>query len=325
MGTSVVTVSEQVAMLVAAWSCWSCMLSSCTHFIVAHLGSGHHQPPREVSAPDRQTPGTWSWAADLWWVVGRDLDLAGGVHLLLCVTNHFLTPHQGAPSSLSQRQGSSKPLSVPTKLIAPLAGASVHGWWWSTAPLLPTPSRQASPGHPSQPHRHLLSQTYTGRRRRAAGGELFCIVFAINGLKVCVSLFFFPSLFLLPRFFAEDESPGQTYHRERRNAITMQPQGGQGLGKISEEPSTSSEERASLIKKEIHGSISHLPEPSVPYRGTLFTMDPRNGYMDPHYREYWLLAHLGVQSWKAVKFNVILSLRITPREKCIILRERCLW
>ncbi|RMC05455.1 hypothetical protein DUI87_18648 [Hirundo rustica rustica] len=82
---------------------------------------------------------------------------------------------------------------------------------------------------------------------------------------------------------AEDESPGQTYHRERRNAITMQPQGGQGLGKISEEPSTSSEERASLIKKEIHGSISHLPEPSVPYRGTLFTMDPRNGYMDPHY------------------------------------------
>ncbi|KAJ7400331.1 transcriptional activator GLI3-like protein [Pitangus sulphuratus] len=84
----------------------------------------------------------------------------------------------------------------------------------------------------------------------------------------------------------EDESPGQTYHRERRNAITMQPQGGQGLGKISEEPSTSSEERASLIKKEIHGSISHLPEPSVPYRGTLFTMDPRNGYMDPHYREY---------------------------------------
>lgn len=66
----------------------------------------------------------------------------------------------------------------------------------------------------------------------------------------------------------------------------MQPQGGQGLSKISEEPSTSSEERASLIKKEIHGSISHLPEPSVPYRGTVFAMDPRNGYMDPHYREY---------------------------------------
>ncbi|XP_061441970.1 transcriptional activator GLI3 isoform X2 [Rhineura floridana] len=63
----------------------------------------------------------------------------------------------------------------------------------------------------------------------------------------------------------------------------MQPQGGQGLSKISEEPSTSSEERASLIKKEIHGSISHLPEPSVPYRGTVFAMDPRNGYMDPPY------------------------------------------
>ncbi|XP_018415124.1 PREDICTED: transcriptional activator GLI3 [Nanorana parkeri] len=81
----------------------------------------------------------------------------------------------------------------------------------------------------------------------------------------------------------EDESPIQAYHRERRNAITMQPQGGQGLSKISEEPSTSSEERASLIKKEIHGSITHLPEPSVPYRGTVFAMDPRNGYIDPHY------------------------------------------
>ncbi|KAM8967419.1 transcriptional activator GLI3 isoform 2-T2 [Pelodytes ibericus] len=81
----------------------------------------------------------------------------------------------------------------------------------------------------------------------------------------------------------EDESPVQTYHRERRNAIAMQPQGGQGLTKISEEPSTSSEERASLIKKEIHGSITHLPEPSVPYRGTIFAMDPRNGYIDPHY------------------------------------------
>ncbi|XP_053074635.1 transcriptional activator GLI3 isoform X2 [Acinonyx jubatus] len=81
----------------------------------------------------------------------------------------------------------------------------------------------------------------------------------------------------------EDESPGQTYHRERRNAVTMQPQSVQGLGKISEEPSTSSDERASLIKKEIHGSLPHLAEPSVPYRGTVFAMDPRNGYMEPHY------------------------------------------
>ncbi|XP_075683155.1 transcriptional activator GLI3 isoform X2 [Rhinoderma darwinii] len=82
----------------------------------------------------------------------------------------------------------------------------------------------------------------------------------------------------------EDESPGQTFHRERRNAIAMQPQGGHSLGKISEEPSTSSEERISLIKKEIHGSITHLHEPSVPYRGTVFAMDPRNGYIDPHYQ-----------------------------------------
>ncbi|XP_003470143.1 transcriptional activator GLI3 isoform X2 [Cavia porcellus] len=81
----------------------------------------------------------------------------------------------------------------------------------------------------------------------------------------------------------EDESPGQIYHRERRNAITMQPQSVQGLSKISEEPSTSSDERASLIKKEVHGSLPHLAEPSVPYRGTMFAMDPRNGYMEPHY------------------------------------------
>ncbi|XP_062922726.1 transcriptional activator GLI3-like [Mobula hypostoma] len=81
----------------------------------------------------------------------------------------------------------------------------------------------------------------------------------------------------------DEESPGM-YHRERRNAMAMQPHtGGQSLNKISEEPSTSSEDRASLIKKEIHGSLSHIPEPSIPYRGALFTMDPRNGYMDPHY------------------------------------------
>lgn len=85
----------------------------------------------------------------------------------------------------------------------------------------------------------------------------------------------------------EDESPGQTYHhRERRNAVAMQPQSAQGLGKISEEPSTSSDERASLIKKEIHGSLPHLAEPSVPYRGAVFAMDPRNGYMEPHYRKW---------------------------------------
>ncbi|XP_067837157.1 transcriptional activator GLI3-like [Heptranchias perlo] len=81
----------------------------------------------------------------------------------------------------------------------------------------------------------------------------------------------------------EDESPG-TYHRERRNAIAMQPHtGAHSLSKIGEEPSTSSEDRASLIKKEVHGSLSHIPEPSIPYRGALFAMDPRNGYMDPHY------------------------------------------
>lgn len=81
----------------------------------------------------------------------------------------------------------------------------------------------------------------------------------------------------------EDESPGQTYHRERRNAVTMQPQSVQGLSKTSEEPSTSSDERASLIKKEVHGFLPHLAEPSISYPGAVFAMDPRNGYMEPHY------------------------------------------
>ncbi|XP_066543427.1 transcriptional activator GLI3 [Amia ocellicauda] len=82
----------------------------------------------------------------------------------------------------------------------------------------------------------------------------------------------------------EDESPGQPYHRERRNAVILQSQAGaQSMGKISEEPSTSTEDRPSLVKKEVHGSLPHLTDHPVPYRGTLFAMDPRNGYMDPHY------------------------------------------
>uniref|UniRef100_A0A8C9XUK7 GLI family zinc finger 3 n=1 Tax=Sander lucioperca TaxID=283035 RepID=A0A8C9XUK7_SANLU len=52
---------------------------------------------------------------------------------------------------------------------------------------------------------------------------------------------------------------------------------------VSEEPSTSTEDRPSLLKKELHGSLPHLADHALPYRGTLFTMDPRNGYLDPHY------------------------------------------
>ncbi|XP_063768247.1 transcriptional activator GLI3 isoform X2 [Eleginops maclovinus] len=79
----------------------------------------------------------------------------------------------------------------------------------------------------------------------------------------------------------EDESSGTPYHRERRNAISSQAPRPDRT--ISEEPSTSTEERPSLLKKEMHGSLPHLPDHGLPYRGTLFTMDPRNGYLDPHY------------------------------------------
>ncbi|KAJ8277005.1 hypothetical protein GJAV_G00070350 [Gymnothorax javanicus] len=82
----------------------------------------------------------------------------------------------------------------------------------------------------------------------------------------------------------EDESPGPPYQRERRNAIASQlSPTGPSMGKLNEEPSTSTEERPSLVKKETHGSLPHLADHALPYRGTLFAMDPRNGYLDPHY------------------------------------------
>uniref|UniRef100_A0A7N6BN18 C2H2-type domain-containing protein n=1 Tax=Anabas testudineus TaxID=64144 RepID=A0A7N6BN18_ANATE len=82
----------------------------------------------------------------------------------------------------------------------------------------------------------------------------------------------------------EDESSGTPYHRERRNAISSQaPTPGAPDRSVSEEPSTSTDERPSLLKKELHGSLPHLADHTLPYRGTLFAMDPRNGYLDPHY------------------------------------------
>lgn len=60
---------------------------------------------------------------------------------------------------------------------------------------------------------------------------------------------------------------------------------GQGsvAAKLSDEPSTSTEERPLLVKKELQTSLPYLPEHTLPYRGTLFAMDPRNSYLDPHY------------------------------------------
>ncbi|XP_061568967.1 transcriptional activator GLI3 isoform X1 [Cololabis saira] len=82
----------------------------------------------------------------------------------------------------------------------------------------------------------------------------------------------------------EDESSATPYHRERRNAISSQaPAAGAPERSVNEEPSTSSEERPSLLKKDPHGSLPHLTEHALPYRGTLFAMDPRNGYLDTHY------------------------------------------
>lgn len=85
---------------------------------------------------------------------------------------------------------------------------------------------------------------------------------------------------------AEDDSSGTPFHRERRNAISSHGPTPGGLDRsISEEPSTSTEERPSLLKKELHSSLPHLGDHALPYRGTLFAMDPRNGYLDSHYRK----------------------------------------
>uniref|UniRef100_A0A3B3B5D7 GLI family zinc finger 3 n=1 Tax=Oryzias melastigma TaxID=30732 RepID=A0A3B3B5D7_ORYME len=80
----------------------------------------------------------------------------------------------------------------------------------------------------------------------------------------------------------EEESTGAPYHRERRNAISSQTPGATDRS-VNEEPSTSTEERPSLLKKELPGSLPHLADHAQLYRGSLFAMDPRNGYLDSHY------------------------------------------
>ncbi|XP_058232336.1 transcriptional activator GLI3 isoform X2 [Hemibagrus wyckioides] len=84
----------------------------------------------------------------------------------------------------------------------------------------------------------------------------------------------------------EDESSSSHYHRDRRNVISAQlPVPGQAsvTDKMSDEPCTSTEERPLLVKKELQTSLPYFPEHALPYRGTLFAMDPRSGYLDPHY------------------------------------------
>lgn len=104
---------------------------------------------------------------------------------------------------------------------------------------------------------------------------------------------------------------GSPYHRERRNAISGQTTVLGTSGKLSEEPSTSTEERSPLVKKELHSSLPHLADHTLPYRGTLFTMDPRNGYLDPHYSEL-LLFHVSAPSqYAALVFFVLIQLIYT--------------
>lgn len=111
---------------------------------------------------------------------------------------------------------------------------------------------------------------------------LLAVVLLYSSLNIHSFLFF---------SHLEDDSSGSPYHRERRNAISGQTTILGTSGKLSEEPSTSTEERSPLVKKELHSSLPHLGDHTLPYRGTLFAMDPRNGYLDPHYSEL-LLFHV---------------------------------
>lgn len=90
----------------------------------------------------------------------------------------------------------------------------------------------------------------------------------------------------------DDESSKSPYHQERHNVSRGQlPVPGQCLvaAKLSNESITSIEERPLLVKKELQTSLPYIPENTLPYRGTLFAMDPRNGYLDPHYSKWYAM------------------------------------
>lgn len=117
-----------------------------------------------------------------------------------------------------------------------------------------------------------------------------CLMLSSSSLLILASFF----SFFLPTY-AEDENPGTPFHRERRNAISSHTPTPGGLDRsISEEPSTSTDDRPTLLKKELHGSLPHLADHALPYRGTLFAMDPRNGYLDSHYCK----SHIHKVKWK---------------------------
>ncbi|XP_027032444.2 transcriptional activator GLI3 isoform X2 [Tachysurus fulvidraco] len=84
----------------------------------------------------------------------------------------------------------------------------------------------------------------------------------------------------------EDENSSSPYHRDKCNVISAQlPVRGQGsvAAKMNDEPSTSIEEQPLLVKKELQTTLPYFHEHTLPYRGTVFAMDHRNGYLDPHY------------------------------------------
>lgn len=117
--------------------------------------------------------------------------------------------------------------------------------------------------------------------------RLYYDALTIFPFEMCsCNIWFSHFLFVLMFVSTEEESSGTPYHRERRNAISSQAQTHAALDRsANEEPTTSTEEHPSLLKKELHGSLPHLTDHALPYRGTLFAMDHRNGYLDSHYRK----------------------------------------
>lgn len=153
------------------------------------------------SPSHRQTPGTWRWAAELWWVAGCDLGPAGGVHLLLFATNHFLTPYEGAPSLLVPEAGKQQASVYSHTIDSPAAG-SISAWVTVIYCSAAAGSERASVPRPFLTATQAPPVTNLHRQEEeGSGGRTFLYCICYKWAKsVCFS-FFFPSLFLLPHFF----------------------------------------------------------------------------------------------------------------------------
>lgn len=165
-----------------------------TLLLIANDLPARLQPLTQANSKD------WSRAAEQQWVARFDLDPASGVHLLLFVTNWLLPPCQAAQTpGLLVPEASKQQVCVCYHTIDSLAGRSTGAW--VTVIYRSAAARLERAGFPRPSLTAAQAPTVTNLHREGGGGELFFIVFAINGLKVCVSLFLLPFSLSSPSFF----------------------------------------------------------------------------------------------------------------------------